>query len=65
MEALKSAGLVKYVPIPVIFLQNLKICRSIGVSNFEITHLEILLASAKIKPAVNQVRRVSFHSTHV
>lgn len=29
--------------------------RSIGVSNFEIKDLEILLASAKIKPAANQV----------
>lgn len=39
MEALKDQGLVK----------------SIGVSNFEVYHLEILLASAKIKPAANQI----------
>ncbi|KAI0261214.1 Aldo/keto reductase [Gloeopeniophorella convolvens] len=39
MEELKKAGLVK----------------SIGVSNFEIEHLEVLLASAKIKPAANQI----------
>jgi hypothetical protein len=30
--------------------------RSIGVSNFGVKDLEILLASAKIKPAANQVR---------
>jgi diketogulonate reductase-like aldo/keto reductase len=29
--------------------------RSIGVSNFGVQHLEILLASAKIKPVANQV----------
>lgn len=31
--------------------------RSIGVSNFGVKDLEILLASAKIKPAANQVRK--------
>ena len=30
--------------------------RSIGVSNFGVTELQILIASAKIKPAANQVR---------
>ena len=30
-------------------------CRSIGVSNFTINHLEELLASSSIVPAVNQV----------
>lgn len=39
MEGLKNAGLVK----------------SIGVSNFDVKDLQILLASAKIKPAVNQI----------
>ncbi|KAF9548284.1 Aldo/keto reductase [Agrocybe pediades] len=39
MEGLKNAGLVK----------------SIGISNFEIKDVEILLASAKIPPAVNQI----------
>ncbi|KAF5370928.1 hypothetical protein D9615_009814 [Tricholomella constricta] len=39
MEELKEMGLVK----------------SIGVSNFEVAELEILLASAKIKPAANQI----------
>ncbi|KAH9006535.1 Aldo/keto reductase [Lactarius hatsudake] len=39
MEAIKKAGLAK----------------SIGVSNFGVDELEILLASAKIKPAVNQI----------
>ncbi|KAK2467625.1 hypothetical protein APHAL10511_000480 [Amanita phalloides] len=29
--------------------------RSIGVSNFEVHHLEILLASAKVLPVVNQI----------
>jgi diketogulonate reductase-like aldo/keto reductase len=38
-EKVKEAGLAK----------------SIGVSNFEVSHLTILLASAKIKPAVNQI----------
>ncbi|KAH9476055.1 NAD/NADP-dependent indole-3-acetaldehyde reductase [Psilocybe cubensis] len=39
MEGLKNAGLVK----------------SIGISNFEIEHVDTLLASAKIVPAVNQI----------
>jgi len=39
MEGLKNAGLVK----------------SIGISNFQIDHVETLLASAKIPPAVNQI----------
>jgi len=29
--------------------------RSIGISNFGVQDMEILLASAKVKPAVNQV----------
>lgn len=40
MEALQATGLV----------------RSIGVSNYEVADLAILLASAKVKPAANQVR---------
>lgn len=39
MEKIKSDGLTK----------------SIGVSNFEIPHLETLLASAKVKPVANQI----------
>ncbi|KAF7357252.1 Aldo/keto reductase [Mycena sanguinolenta] len=39
MEAIQAEGLVK----------------SIGVSNFEVDHLAILLASAKVKPAANQI----------
>ncbi|KAI0300555.1 Aldo/keto reductase [Multifurca ochricompacta] len=39
MEAIKRAGLAK----------------SIGVSNFGVDDLEVLLASAKIKPAANQI----------
>jgi len=39
MEDLKNDGLVK----------------SIGISNFEVEDIKILLASAKIKPAVNQI----------
>jgi len=39
MEEIQAKGLVK----------------SIGVSNFEVHHLEILLASADVLPAVNQV----------
>jgi len=31
------------------------LAKSIGVSNFRVEHLEILLASAKVKPAVNQI----------
>lgn len=30
--------------------------RSIGVSNFNVKEIQILVASAKIKPVVNQVR---------
>jgi hypothetical protein len=33
--------------------------RSIGVSNFNESNLKILFASAKMKPAVNQVRHLS------
>ena len=44
MEKLKAQGLTK----------------SIGVSNFEIRHLEELLREAKVTPAVNQVRRRVF-----
>ncbi|KAI9463163.1 Aldo keto reductase [Boletus coccyginus] len=43
MEKIMKAGLAKYA------------FSSIGVSNFDKQHLEILLASAKIKPAVNQI----------
>ncbi|KAJ6527085.1 NADP-dependent oxidoreductase domain-containing protein [Mycena capillaripes] len=39
MEDIKAQGLVK----------------SIGVSNFEVQHLAILLASAKVKPVANQI----------
>lgn len=33
--------------------------RSIGISNFGVAELEILLASAKVKPVANQVRTFS------
>ncbi|KAF7362533.1 NADPH-dependent conjugated polyketone reductase C1 [Mycena venus] len=36
-------------------IQSLGMTRSIGVSNFNVEQLEILLTSAKVKPAVNQV----------
>ncbi|KAG6888594.1 hypothetical protein C0995_007113 [Termitomyces sp. Mi166 len=36
-------------------LKEKGLARSIGVSNFGVADLQILLASAKIKPAVNQV----------
>ena len=31
------------------------VCRSIGVSNFNVADLTALLKDAKVKPAVNQV----------
>ncbi|TFK87197.1 Aldo/keto reductase [Polyporus arcularius HHB13444] len=48
MERLKAQGLTK----------------SIGVSNFEIPHLEILVNSAKVYPAANQIQihAYNFHS---
>jgi predicted oxidoreductase len=33
------------------------LAKSIGVSNFGVHELEILLASAKVKPVVNQVNK--------
>lgn len=45
MEAVKEAGRA----------------RSIGVSNFEVEDLEIILKTAKVKPAINQVE---FHPYH-
>ena len=62
MEDLKNGGLVKYLYLfrtphlkhsLTFFFAN---DRSIGISNFGVNEIEILLASAKIKPAVNQVR---------
>lgn len=50
-------GLAKYVTTT-LFAVRLTAAdqhRSIGVSNFGVKDLEILLASAKIKPAANQV----------
>lgn len=50
-------GLAKYVTTTLFaILAHRSLHRSIGVSNFGVQDLEILLASAKIKPAVNQVR---------
>ncbi|KAG8215647.1 NADP-dependent oxidoreductase domain-containing protein [Butyriboletus roseoflavus] len=43
-----------YFPI-FLAAETYKTSRSIGVSNFDEKDLEILLASAKIKPAVNQI----------
>ena len=64
MEDLKNYGLVKYILYYIshsLFSSralNSHFCddRSIGISNFGVNEIEILLASAKIKPAVNQVR---------
>ncbi|KAF8194421.1 NADP-dependent oxidoreductase domain-containing protein [Mycena galopus ATCC 62051] len=36
-------------------IQEQGLAKSIGVSNFEVKHLAILLASAKIKPVANQI----------
>lgn len=60
MEKIKEAGLARcalsvFVGFPC-STEIYKIYRSIGVSNFDEKDLEILLASAKVKPAVNQVR---------
>jgi len=41
-------------------LHENKKCRFIGVSNFEISHLETLLKFAKIKPSVNQIELSPF-----
>ena len=43
LEALRAEGL----------------CRSIGVSNYGIHHLEELLAVCAVPPCVNQVRNIS------
>lgn len=60
MEGLKNAGLVKYVSF-IEFTQRADLSgsssfRSIGISNFSVKDTQVLLASAKIPPAVNQVR---------
>lgn len=57
MEELKKEGLAKYVGkcITCVFFWLTNLYRSIGVSNFSVQDLELLLASAEIKPAVNQV----------
>eukprot|EP00747_Dinoflagellata_sp_TGD_P180826 gnl/TRDRNA2_/TRDRNA2_33926_c1_seq1.p1 gnl/TRDRNA2_/TRDRNA2_33926_c1~~gnl/TRDRNA2_/TRDRNA2_33926_c1_seq1.p1 ORF type:complete len:385 (-),score=52.69 gnl/TRDRNA2_/TRDRNA2_33926_c1_seq1:234-1337(-) len=42
--------------------QSRGILKSIGVSNFQVSDLELLLAKAKVKPAVNQVQfNVFYH----
>ena len=40
-------------------------CRSIGISNFSVGDIQVLLASAKVKPAVNQVHPFNDTYTHV
>lgn len=60
MEKLKTDGLAKLVILsislqPTMSDVKVRTGRSIGVSNFEIEDLKILLASAKIKPVANQV----------
>ena len=60
MEKLKSDGLAKWDDLTVLFYCHQIIYRtlsnrSIGVSNFGVEDLKTLLASAKIKPVVNQV----------
>lgn len=42
---------------PQLLKSRLHPCRSIGVSNFGIPHLEVLLANCKVVPAVNQVEQ--------
>ncbi|KAG6372477.1 NADP-dependent oxidoreductase domain-containing protein [Boletus reticuloceps] len=58
MEKIKEAGLARCntsVFFVLLAARNLQICRSIGVSNFDEKDLKVLLASAKIKPDVNQI----------
>lgn len=57
MEKIKEAGLARCVSPGFPCSTGIdETPRSIGVSNFDVKDLDILLASAKIKPAVNQVR---------
>ena len=68
MEDLKNDGLVKYVSYfssRALLTLHLSQWRSIGISNFNVKDIEILLASAKIKPAVNQVRSASPNSIDI
>ena len=63
MEKLKKAGKARCVFLA--FLAGVRaliviaiwIIRSIGVSNYQISHLTTLLETAEIVPAVNQVSR--------
>lgn len=65
MEKVKEQGLAKYEIIKwCLWYLILKACtsfRSIGVSNFGVAELSILLASAKVKPAANQVQLLSLN----
>lgn len=65
MEALQKKGFAKFVLhlLAESVMLMLPSFRSIGVSNFGVEDLKILLASAKIKPVANQVRwRICHHS---
>jgi diketogulonate reductase-like aldo/keto reductase len=56
MEKVKEDGLAKWMICEIVLQDKLTSdCRSIGISNFGVEDMEILIASAKIKPAVNQV----------
>lgn len=63
MEEIQAQGLAKYASSSCegseFISHNYSVCRSIGVSNFGVDELTILLASAKVKPAANQVYTIS------
>lgn len=60
MEKVKADGKAKFVIAHNLYLLlyslNPGILRNIGISNFNVVQTEELLAKAKIKPVVNQVR---------
>jgi diketogulonate reductase-like aldo/keto reductase len=67
LEKIKADGFAKLVLFSRLtcldlFLTSMYL-RSIGVSNFDEADLKILLSSAKVKPAVNQVCRLTFSGT--
>lgn len=59
MEKIKESGLAKSLFPPTLHRRRLThllwVYRSIGVSNFEVSHLEQVFSVAKYKPVVNQV----------
>ena len=45
---------------------RLGLAKAVGVSNFTTRHLDKILATASVPPAVNQVNRVSLrHGLHI